>query len=158
MRYLSIAAVFCLAIATLPAVASANSNEKIIGKWEAKLEVDEDKLKKLLADQGTPPELVDMILPMVVAQLGNASIIMEFKEDNSMEFTAKGIPGQEESKEGKWEIVKEDGDKLTIKSTQEGEEEVQEITFDGDDKFTLTAEGLEEAPIKPPVFKRVKDE
>lgn len=159
MRFLSLALVCCLSVAAMPAIANANNNEKLIGKWEAKLEVDVEKLKKLLADQGTPPELVDQILPTVQEQLGNASVMMHFKEGGEMEFASKGIPGQEQTQKGEWEVVKEDGNKLEVKTTDgEGNVETNNIEFDGDDKFTLTTKELDEAPIKPPVFKRVEDD
>lgn len=157
MRFAKLAVCF-LAIATLPSLVQAqDAAKKLVGKWEAKLEVDEEKLKKVLTDSGLPVEQLDMILPQVKAQFANAKITMEFMAEGKAKFKTEGIPQASEEQDGKWEILKEDGDSVVIKTLDKGgKAEESTIKFDGNDKFTLSAKGLEEAPVKPPVFKRVK--
>ena len=161
MRHLKVAVVCCLAVFLLPAVTQAQSGaKKLLGKWEAKIEVDEAKLKQMLSDNGAPPDLLDQVLAQAKAQIGNAVLGLEFKEENKLVFSSRGIPAQEGTREGSWEVLKEEDGKIILKSKgpEDADEEEMTITFDGDDKFTMTNEKLKDAPIKAPVFKRVKKE
>lgn len=55
-------------------------------------------------------------------------------------------------------MIKEDGDKMMfIMVDEDGEEEMNDVVFDGDDKFMLIFEGLEEVLIKLFVFRCVVD-
>lgn len=158
MRQLKVAVVCGLAVLILPAVAKAQPDaKKLLGKWEAKVEVDEKKLEQLLADQGAPPDLLETVLEQAKTQIGNAVIGLEFKEENKLVFSSRGIPAPQDNREGTWEVIKEEKGKIILKSKGPGgEEEEMTLTFDGDDQFTMTNDKLKDAPIKAPVFKRIK--
>lgn len=158
MRY----AIMFFAVASMlvlsPMVSNAqDAKAKLIGKWESTLELDMDKLKKLLADQGIGADQMDLVLPTVKAQFENAKIVMEFKEDGTS--TAETTGAMASKSKGKWKLKESDGDKLVLEVTSdEAEEQVSTVTlvFDGKDKFTASSEDLDKAPIKAPTFTRAK--
>ena len=158
MQCVKLALILGLVI-SMPAVVSAqDAKDRLVGKWQAKIELDEEKMIQLMIDQGTPEELIDMILPTVKEQFANALVKVEFKADGTAVFDAEGLPQAEGGDESQWEVVEEDGDKVTVKGTDEdGTEEIMTIEFDGDDKFTMMSDELKDAPLKPPVFERVDD-
>jgi hypothetical protein len=94
---------------------------RLPGKWRGEMIVYEETQAKMPADQ--------------VAALSQLQYDFEFRTDGSMVLSGT-TAGQAFSTQGRWEKTKEDGDNLTIKSTEEsGTQKDIQIEFDGTDIF-----------------------
>jgi len=95
--------------------------QRLPGKWRGEMIVYEETQAKM------PPEQV--------AALSQLQYDFEFRTDGSMVLSGS-TGGQAFSTQGRWEKTKEDGDNLTIKSTEEtGTQKDIQIEFDGSDIF-----------------------
>jgi len=95
--------------------------QRLPGKWRGEMIVYEETQAKMPAEQ--------------VAALSQLQYDFEFRADGSMVLSGT-TAGQGFSTQGRWEKTKEDGDLLTIKSTEEtGAQKDIQIEFDGSDIF-----------------------
>ncbi|HEY2413174.1 MAG TPA: hypothetical protein VGI40_13070 [Pirellulaceae bacterium] len=95
--------------------------QRLPGKWRGEMIVYEETQAKMAAEQ--------------VAALSQLQYDFEFRPDGSMVLSGT-TNGQAFNSQGRWEKTKEDGDLLTIKSTEEsGKQENVQIEFDGTDVF-----------------------
>jgi hypothetical protein len=101
--------------------------ERLPGKWHGEMIVYEETQGKLAAEK--------------VAELSQMQWDFEFRTDGSMALS--GVhSGTAFTTEGKWQPTKQDGDLLTIKSTeQNGTEKDINIEFDGQDTFYIPVNG-----------------
>lgn len=136
-----------------------SAKERLVGKWEATLKLDEERMKKMLSEQGVPAAMLDAALEEAKKQSGGdaGKISLTVNADGTSEAVMYEPGNPEPDKNpGKWEVVSEDGDNVTLKITDDADGESQEvkIKFDGNDSFTFSMKELEQAPISTPVFKR----
>lgn len=96
--------------------------ERLPGKWHGEMIVFEDAVQGKL-----PPEKI--------AELQAMQMDFEFRPDGSMALSG-AHKGQAYTTQGQWQMVKQDGDLLTIKSIEEGggAKDIN-IEFDGSDTF-----------------------
>lgn len=95
--------------------------QRLPGKWRGEMIVYEETQAKMPAEQ--------------VTALSQLQYDFEFRPDGSMVLSGS-TAGQAFSTQGRWEKTKEDGDLLTIKSTeQSGTQKDIQIEFDGSDIF-----------------------
>lgn len=124
----------------------------VVGAWEAKVELDAAKMKRL----GAPAEsIAGMIADLVIR--------MEFKRNGAHVIqTRKKSGGVEHSQTGKWTIEKRNGKVLFVRFTEDGSSKPPKqmtLTFTTADAFGFDSSDPEfqQAPIKLPMrFKRVK--
>jgi hypothetical protein len=96
--------------------------ERLPGKWHGEMIVYEDAVQGVL-----PPEKI--------AELTQMQMDFEFRHDGSMSLSG-AHQGQAYTTQGKWQMVKQEGDLLTIKSVeQSGTQKDINIEFDGSDTF-----------------------
>ena len=96
--------------------------ERLPGKWSGQMIVYEDVVQGKL-----PPEKI--------AELSQMRMGFEFAADGSMVLSGEHH-GQAYSSQGRWEVVKQDGELLTIKSIEGGGQTKDvNIEFDGADTF-----------------------
>ncbi|MDX1948014.1 MAG: hypothetical protein SFU86_21625 [Pirellulaceae bacterium] len=97
--------------------------ERLPGKWSGQMIVYEDAVQGKL-----PPEKI--------AELANMKMGFEFAADGSM-VSSGALHGQAYSSQGRWEVIKQDGELLTIKSIDgtTGQAKDVNIEFDGADTF-----------------------
>ena len=97
--------------------------ERLPGKWHGETIVYDETHAKL------PPE--------IVARLAQIQYDFEFRADGTMALS--GVEsGQAYTSEGRWQTIKQDGDLMTIKSTeQSGKQKDINIEFDGKDTFYI---------------------
>jgi hypothetical protein len=97
--------------------------ERLPGKWHGEMIVYEETQAKL------PPE--------IVARLAQTQYDFEFRSDGTMAlFGAES--GQAYTSNGRWQTITQDGDLMTIKSTeQDGKQKDIKIEFDGQDTFYI---------------------
>jgi hypothetical protein len=96
--------------------------ERLPGKWAGQMIVYEDVVEGKL-----PPEKI--------AQLSQMQMGFEFAPDGSMVLSGQNN-GQAYTTQGRWEVIKQEGDLLTIKSVeQSGQTKDVNIEFDGTDTF-----------------------
>jgi hypothetical protein len=102
-------------------------SERLPGKWHGEMIVYEETHGKLAAEK--------------VNELSQMQWDFEFRPDGSMALS--GVhSGAAFTTEGRWQPVKQDGDLLTIKSTeQNGSEKDINIEFDGRDTFYIPVNG-----------------
>jgi hypothetical protein len=108
----------CGGSARLPAAA-----ERLPGKWRGEMIVYEETQGKLPADE--------------IAKLAQMQWDFDFRPDGSMALSGVNS-GTAFTTEGRWETTKQEGDLLTIKSTeQSGTQKDINIEFDGSDTFYI---------------------
>jgi hypothetical protein len=120
-----------LLLAACVAVADAGKyNEKTVtGTWE----FDIVKMMKAAAEAGEVPPGVD-----IEAMAKNVSIRIKFDKDGSYMFVSNTM-GNEKTEKGTWEVVKSEGDAVTVKSvSDDGEEQIVTIVFADADHFDAT--------------------
>lgn len=96
--------------------------DRLPGKWHGEMIVYDDIVQGKL-----PPEKI--------AELSQMQMDFEFRTDGSMALSG-AHQGQAYTTEGRWQMVKQKGDLLTIKSIEQsgGEKDIN-IEFDGTDTF-----------------------
>jgi hypothetical protein len=100
------------------------AKERLPGRWQGEMIVYEDAVQGKLT-------------PQQIEQLLQKRMGLEFAADGSM-ITSAEIDGQAQASAGRWELVTEEGDLLTIKSTEEnGQSKDVNIEFDGADTFFI---------------------
>jgi hypothetical protein len=110
----------------LPAAA-----QRLPGKWHGEMIVYEETQTKLPAE--------------VIAKMSQTQYDFEFRPDGSMALSGVDS-GRAYTSEGRWQALKQDGDLLTIKSTeQSGKQKDINIEFDGKDTFYIPVA----APLQP---------
>jgi len=98
--------------------------ERLPGKWHGQMIVFEEEVQGKLT-------------PEQIAVLGQSKMEYEFKPDGSM-VVGVAINNKAESSQAKWELVKQEGDLLTIKSTEpSGSQKQINFEFDGADTFYM---------------------
>ena len=98
--------------------------ERLPGKWQGQMIVYEDTVQGKLS-------------PEQIAHLKDQQMGLEFATDGSM-VTSAEVNGQATSSAGHWELVAQEGDLLTIKSTEQGGQTKDvNIEFDGADTFYI---------------------
>jgi hypothetical protein len=108
----------CGGSSKLPAAA-----QRLPGKWRGEMIVYDEAQAKL------PPERL--------AEMSQTQYDFEFATDGRMALSGVAA-GQAFSTEGRWQTVKQDGDLLTIQSTeQSGKQKDINIEFDGADTFYI---------------------
>jgi hypothetical protein len=98
--------------------------ERLPGKWQGQMIVYEEELQgKLPAEK--------------IAELAAMKMDFEFRPDGTMSLS--GVDqGRAYTGAGRWELVKQEGDLLTIKSTEDGNPPKDiNIEFDGQDTFFI---------------------
>jgi hypothetical protein len=97
--------------------------ERLPGKWHGEMIVYDETRAKL------PPE--------IYARLAMTQYDFEFRTDGTMALS--GVEsGQAYASEGRWQTVKQEGDIMTIKSTEQtGKQKDINIEFDGKDTFYI---------------------
>jgi hypothetical protein len=96
--------------------------ERLPGKWHGEMIVYEDAVQGKL-----PPEKI--------AELSAMQMDFEFRQDGTMALSGDH-KGQAYTTQGQWQMVKQEGDNLTIKSIEQGGSEKDiNIEFDGSDTF-----------------------
>jgi hypothetical protein len=95
--------------------------ERLPGRWHGEMIVYEEELQGKLT-------------PEQIAGLAKMQWDFEFRPDGSMTLSAANEQGQSAKSDGRWELVKQEGDLLTIKSTeQSGDAKQINFEFDGSD-------------------------
>jgi hypothetical protein len=101
--------------------------ERLPGKWRGEMIVYEETQGKLAPDK--------------IAELEQMQWDFEFRTDGSMALSGVNS-GKAYTTEGKWQTLKQEGDLLTIKSTeQSGAQKDINIEFDGTDTFYIPVNG-----------------
>ncbi len=103
------------------------SESDLIGKWE----LDPKVMEKALKDEGLEGEELKMGLMMI----SSMSIILEFRDDGSVQSSVSGF-GESETNEGEWKL---DGSTLKTRQGQE-EWERNEISLSGDELVIIDGE------------------
>lgn len=122
------AVVFLVAAAALAAGCGAGSlppaAERLPGKWQGQMIVYEDSVQGKLS-------------PAQIEALQRQRLGLEFATDGSM-VTSAEVNGQATATAGRWELVTQEGDFLTIKSTEpSGQSKDVNIEFDGENTFYI---------------------
>ena len=118
---------FALLVAGLVGCGSGSlppAAERLPGKWQGQMIVYEDSVQGKLT-------------PEQISQLSQQQMGLEFTPDGTM-VTSAQVNGQASSANGHWEVVTQEGDLLTIKSTEpSGKAKDVNIEFDGADTFYI---------------------
>lgn len=131
------------------------AKQKLPGKWEATMEIDEAKVKEGLKKQGAPEEEWDKAVEDLKSVAKNMKFTLVLNQDGTSVATMSGVGPEPQEDKGKWEVVKESGNTATLKLTdQNGKVEEGAAVFEGDDCFKMEMPG--EMPGIKATFKRAK--
>jgi hypothetical protein len=98
--------------------------QRLPGKWHGQMIVFEEEVQ----GKYTPEQIADF---------QQMQMDFEFKPDGSMSIAASS-KDKSDASQAKWELVKQDGDVLTIKSTEAtGKQKHINCEFDGTDTFYM---------------------
>jgi len=130
MRYplqLAYAFYFALLMAGLIGCGSSSlppAAERLPGRWQGQMIVYEDSVQGKLT-------------PEQISHLSQQQLGLEFVADGTM-VTSAEVNGRATSASGHWEVIAQDGDLLSIKSTEQGGQPKDvNIEFDGADTFYI---------------------
>ena len=118
---------FALLVAGLVGCGSGSlppAAERLPGKWQGQMIVYEDSVQGKLS-------------PEQISQLAQQQMSLQFAADGQM-VTSAPVNGQSSQVDGRWELVTQEGDMLTIKTTEpSGKAKDVNIEFDGSDTFYI---------------------
>ncbi len=159
MRYAAVALLLLIQVVwTFTPVEAETAKEKLIGTWVAKVQVDEAKLKDMLGDMDLDQKQFDAILEQVKSKYEKITISLTFNADGTTTAHIGGVGEHGKGPGGRWEIVEEKGQTVTVKSSSKGKKEVtMTLKFDDDGRFAVEDDLLGKAPIKELIFARKKD-
>lgn len=133
-----------VALAATPVSAEVKASKEMMhGTWAGKVTIDEAALKADEKFKEIPADQADLVLGLLKQQFAKMTMSMTFNADGtaSAEIEGPGIPAKDRKKEGTWEVVKTDGDSITIKITPTGEGEKEgpkDMVFKCLDEKTIT--------------------
>jgi hypothetical protein len=132
-----LAGVFAVALAGC----GKSAEERLVGKWKGKVELNEEAITKELAKTGD-----DASAKQVFEALQSMEVDIEFAADGKLSMSAAAqTPAGDDTQSitGKWQVVSQDGDQITIESIYEGEKEPEQIDIklEGDDAFSTRPPG-----------------
>lgn len=128
---------------------SKDPEEKLVGTWELDEQAVEKMMEEAEKESGEAGAAKGVGSAMIVA-MGPK---FEFGDDGAMSMTMKNPMKEDaepETKEGTYEVIGSEGDKLTLEAELDGEKETITAIFQSDDKLKLENEGDE----PPMVLKR----
>ena len=130
-----------------PSADDATPDEKLVGAWVGKIQIDQAKLEETVAKK-TKSKLGASIAKKVIGamtkKLESARMTLEFKSDGTFTGSTEGIPGKEKKVAGTWKIVSVSGNDVVVEFTKEDQSEQTTLTFYGKDEFALqSAAGVE---------------
>lgn len=131
-------------VAASPASAEVKASKEMLhGSWTGKVTIDEAALKADDKFKEIPAEQADLVLGLLKQQFAKMTMSMTFNADGSAsaEIEGPGIPAKDRKKEGTWEVVKTDGDSITIKITPKSEDDKEgpkDMIFKCLDEKTMT--------------------
>jgi hypothetical protein len=148
------------------------TRELIVGAWDVKVELDEEKLRERVTKFGMPQDQQDWMIESVQAMSKDATTVMEFNANGTARqtTTAPSIPDipipfllTNGVQDTKWTLVEQDGRRTTLRLTRKGLAGIKDtteftITRVDKDTFTLMPEdsSLKSFPLKPIVYTRRK--
>jgi hypothetical protein len=113
---------------------SAQPVERLIGRWQGTMHVNEEAVRAAL-----PADKVESAITSLQAM----RMEMDFRQDGTL-FLAGENHGTPYESRASWELVSEDGDKITLRSVEktalpgaEPQEKTIDIRFEGEDSFTM---------------------
>lgn len=125
--------------------ANALTGHKLVGAWEGAIEIDEQKITQILQDQAEEIDPAEAI-----AMLQSVAMSIDFHDDGTMLLSGTmNTPGgpDQTTGSGRWELVSENGQAITIRSIEDGQQgEEIELQFVDRDTFTMAP-----PPPTPPI-------
>ena len=130
-----------LVIVALAGCSAKSAEERFVGKWKGKVEINEQAVSDELAKTGDADSA-----KQVFEALETMEVDIEFQADGklSMSAEAKTPDGADrQSITGKWQVIAHDDDQVTIESLYDGEAETEEIEIklEGDVAFSSRPPG-----------------
>lgn len=137
--------------------------EKVVGKWTAKLEIDDVKLTQMLKVLGVPNANHTATLKKSKDVLKTMAREVDMRRDRTYTVTTTDANSPSTIENGKWEVISERGDVLTLKITPDKpgkKSNTLTLTFRGDDELAFWSDkkNFDKAPFKTPITHyRVKE-
>ena len=134
MKRHSLIGLLVIAVLPITMIGCGNSaKDKLVGKWKASSELNEQAVQQMFQDAGNDPLKVQIASATIQAYRATTMDI-EFKRDGTM--ISQGEIGQIA---GIWQVVQEQGNKVTI-VTEEGDKGAQEIELSLENKNSFYVE------------------
>jgi hypothetical protein len=131
-----------LAVSAAFAGCSAKSaEERLVGKWKGKVEINEQAVADELAKTGDADSA-----KQVFEALQTMQVDIEFQAGGKLNMSAAAqtpAGADTQSITGTWNVIAHDGDQITIESHYEGDDVAEEIEIklEGDDAFSTRPPG-----------------
>jgi hypothetical protein len=113
---------------------SAKPTDRLIGRWQGTMQVNEEAVRAAI-----PADKVEAAITSLQAM----RMEMDFRQDGTLLLAGENH-GKPYESQASWELVSEDGEKMTLRSVEktalpgaEPQEKTIDIRFDGQDSFTM---------------------
>lgn len=134
MKRYSLIGLLLIAVLPITMIGCGNSaQDKLVGKWKANSELNEQAVQQMLLDAGNDLQKVQ-IAESIIHAYRATTMDIEFKDDGTM--ISQGEIGEIA---GTWQVVQEQGKKVTI-VTEEGNKGAQEIELSLENKNSFYVE------------------
>lgn len=117
-----------------------SAKDKLIGKWQGTIEVDDAKLQQKLGAASNNP-IQKAITAKLIEAVKQGTMEFELKADDSFSSSVNlGLLSKDAS--GTWKVVNDNGNQITVTLTdQEGKVEQTTLTFSEDGSFEIVPDG-----------------
>ncbi len=148
------------------------TRELIVGTWDVKTELDEEKAREKWAKSGMSENQQNQFIESFMGMAEGATVVMEFNTDGTARqtTTAPNLPDipipflqAEGVQNSRWKLVEQDRKRTTLRLTRKGLAGIRDtseftITRVDKDTFTLKPEdtSFKSLPIKPIIYTRRK--
>ncbi len=114
--------------------------QRIVGKWEGQIELKKSVVDQELKRVASDPE-EQKIFEKRFDDMKSMKMHVQFNENGAMRMSVN-VGSLNRRASGKWEIARQEGDLVVIKSTEsEGAEEELRVTFEDNDSFRMDPPG-----------------
>ncbi|MCO6457623.1 MAG: hypothetical protein J5I93_20160 [Pirellulaceae bacterium] len=129
---------FCLVCGLLLLLLSGcgpSAHDRLVGHWDGQFDINQQEVERQSGDSKSP--LANPLAQMMLGGMKAATLKLHFDKTGQMEMTFK-IGPLDQSTRGTWEVVRSEGDQVTIQSQDErGNQKQFELTFTGPDEFVM---------------------
>lgn len=131
---------FAIVVTVFASGCTPSAKDKLVGKWQGTIEVDDTKLQQKLGATGNNP-IQKAIAAKMIEAVKQGSMEFELKADDSFTSSVNlGILSKDTY--GTWKVIDDSGNQITVALTdQEGKVEQPTLTFSEDGSFEIVPEG-----------------
>lgn len=126
---------FCGLLLLLLSGCGPSARDRLVGHWDGQFDLNQQEVQRQAGDSNSP--LANPLAQLVIGGMKAATLKLQFDKTGQMAMTFK-IGPLDQSTRGTWEVVRSEGDQVTIQSQDErGNQKQFDLTFTGPDEFVM---------------------